>query len=178
MASFLRERSAFIRGAVRNPGEDRDGRSLTVRDVPTLAGGLRLEAASNRIDIFRVNIIENQPTTTFVTTLTVDRDYNITSGAAADFQLQPYDQIVVRTVPEFQDRSRSVVTPSSFRRSAISRMRSLSFAFLACQAPPPRRSAHWHDPGASRRDLRLRACGRSPIPRRYSAQKRPTRHRV
>lgn len=91
-----------ISGAVRNPGEYRYDPSLTVRDVLTLAGGLRLEAASNRIDIFRVNIIENQPTTTFVTTLTVDRDYNITSGAAADFQLQPYDQIVVRTVPEFE----------------------------------------------------------------------------
>jgi protein involved in polysaccharide export with SLBB domain len=91
-----------VAGAVRNPGEYRFDPSLTVRDVLTLAGGLRLEAASNRIDVFRVNITENQPTTTFVTTLTVDQDFNITSGAGADFQLQPYDQIVVRTVPEFE----------------------------------------------------------------------------
>ena len=91
-----------VRGAVRSPGDYRYTPSLLLRDVLTMAGGLRLEAASNRIDIFRVDINKNQPTTTFVTTLTIDEDFNITSGADPSFQLQPFDQIVVRTVPEFE----------------------------------------------------------------------------
>lgn len=89
-----------ISGAVRNPGEYRYDPSLTLKDVLTLAGGLKLEAASNKIEIFRVEFNDNNPTRTIAATLEIDRDLNLLSGDA--FLLQPYDQIVVRAVPEFE----------------------------------------------------------------------------
>ena len=63
-----------------------------------MAGGLKLEAAKNRIEIFRVEIKENVPTQTVVASIEVDENYNL---IGPDIQLQPYDLIVVRTVPDF-----------------------------------------------------------------------------
>jgi protein involved in polysaccharide export with SLBB domain len=90
-----------IIGAVRNPGKFQYAPSLHLKDVIILAGGLRLEAARNRIDIFRLEIVQNQATRTVVATLEVDNQFNVIGGPA-DFQLRPYDEIVVRTVPDFE----------------------------------------------------------------------------
>jgi protein involved in polysaccharide export with SLBB domain len=99
LATFTDVFSINVAGAVRNPGKFEFDETLTVHDVLTLAGGLKLEAAANRIDVSRVVITENQPTQTVVATLQVDENYNPVGG---DFTLQPFDQIVVRTVPEFE----------------------------------------------------------------------------
>ncbi len=98
--TFTDQSFVKISGAVRNPGEYRFDESLLIKDVLTLAGGLKLQAASNRIDISRVIITENEPTKVVVAAIEVDRDLNIINGD--DFTLQPYDQIIVRAVPEFK----------------------------------------------------------------------------
>lgn len=89
-----------VRGAVRNPGDYQWDETLRMQDVLSLAGGLRLEAASNRVDVFRVILNQNQPTTVTVGTFTVDSALNVLG--AASFALQPFDIVVVRTVPEFE----------------------------------------------------------------------------
>lgn len=99
--SFYDEAVVSISGSVRRPGSFTYGPGLTLKDVVVLGGGFSKEAATNRIEIFRVNIDENQPTRTTVATLTLGRDITIDSKEAA-FYLRPFDQIQVRAVPEFE----------------------------------------------------------------------------
>ena len=89
-------------GSVRNPGDFVYDETLTLKDVLTLAGGMKLEAASNRIEVSRVVIKNNEPTRITIATLEVDKNMETISGANANFKLQPFDLIAVRNVPEFK----------------------------------------------------------------------------
>ncbi len=93
----------FIRlsGAVRKPGEYVYDSSLGLKDILLLSGGLRREAALDRIDVYRVEFRQNKPSRVLVANLKVDENLNLLSGAV-DFALQPFDQIVVRAIPEFE----------------------------------------------------------------------------
>ncbi len=88
-----------VDGSVRNPGTFQYDESLYLKDVLTLAGGLLLQAASNRIEISRVVIKNNEATRVSVATLTVDENFETQGG---NYKLQPFDQINVRTVSEFE----------------------------------------------------------------------------
>ncbi len=90
-----------VQGAVRRPGTYVYDEDLTLRDVLTLAGGLKLEASIDRVEIFRIIIQEGQPTQTVAATLEVDRDLNVLSGTG-EFPLQPFDLVVVRQLPDFE----------------------------------------------------------------------------
>lgn len=89
-----------VSGAVRQPGEFQYSPTLTLRDLLTLAGGLKLEASTTRIDIFRILIKEDQPTQSVVATVSVDENLQLVGTGA--LQLQPFDYIVVREVPDFE----------------------------------------------------------------------------
>ena len=99
--TFRDEKTVIVRGAVRNPGEFQYDESLTLKDVLTIAGGLRPEAATNRIDIFRLDFKNNEPTKTIYRTLEIDRNLNIIGVEDTNFQLAASDQIFVRQVPEY-----------------------------------------------------------------------------
>ncbi|MBN8681323.1 MAG: SLBB domain-containing protein [Chitinophagales bacterium] len=87
-------------GAVRNPGKYRYSPTLSLKDVLLLSGGLKLEAAQNRVDVYRVQFDNNKPTRTLAITVEVNEQLDINGGSA--FRLQPFDEIVVRTVPDFE----------------------------------------------------------------------------
>jgi protein involved in polysaccharide export with SLBB domain len=87
-----------VSGAVRNPGEYQYDETLTLKDVLTMSGGVRMEADLGKVEVFRVDLSKN--ITTSAATVTIDRDLKVNSGDA-DFKLRPYDQIVVRTIPKF-----------------------------------------------------------------------------
>ena len=89
-----------VQGAVRSPGRYRYGGQMSLGDAIRLANGFTFSAASNRIDIFRVEVKDNEPTKTVVATAELDRDLNILKGQ--EIELFPFDQIVVREVPEFE----------------------------------------------------------------------------
>lgn len=95
------ERFIDVAGAVKQPGRYEFGNDMTIHDALALAGGLTFNAASNRVDIFRVLIEQNQPTRTVVATIEVDRFLG-TIQDTAGVKLAPYDQIFVREVPEFE----------------------------------------------------------------------------
>ncbi|MEM8906771.1 MAG: SLBB domain-containing protein, partial [Bacteroidota bacterium] len=99
--SFQDEQTVSVRGAVRNPGDFQFDESLSLKDVLTIAGGLKPEAANNRIDIFRLDFQNEESTKTIFQTLEVDADLNVINGTSPNFQLQAADQIVVRQAPEF-----------------------------------------------------------------------------
>lgn len=94
---------AFIQvsGAVRVPGNFLYNPSLKLKDVLLLAGGLKREASLDRIDIYRLNFEENKSTRVLAANIRVDENYNIKGGGVA-FELEPFDQIFVRTAPEFE----------------------------------------------------------------------------
>ena len=87
-----------VSGAVKNPfGTDFDP-SLTLHDLLMMAGGFEVGAAYNRVEVFRKNIKPDKEVEFDLITLAVDEEYNLVGG---DFQIQPYDVIVVRMTPNF-----------------------------------------------------------------------------
>jgi protein involved in polysaccharide export with SLBB domain len=99
--NFIDEGYIKVTGAVRRPGEYKYAKSLTLFDALVMANGLKLEAATNRVDIFRIVIDSIQPVRNVVATIEIDKSMNILDARKKDFQLEPYDQIVVRSIPEF-----------------------------------------------------------------------------
>jgi protein involved in polysaccharide export with SLBB domain len=85
-----------VNGAVKSPFGTTFDASLTVHDLLTMAGGFEVGAAYDRVEVFRLNVSDNKSSFEVIT-LQVDENYNPKS----DFQLQPYDQIVVRMTPDF-----------------------------------------------------------------------------
>ena len=93
-------------GAVRREGEYRFGVGLSLKDVLFMSGGLRKEAANNRIEISRVVDYDKQsselsPIRTVVKTIQIENDLSI-NQEAEDYLLQPFDQIFVRINPNFE----------------------------------------------------------------------------
>lgn len=90
-----------VSGSVKEPKEIPYDSSLTVRKALLLAGGLTFDASYEQIDVFRLDFSDNKKTKTYVANLKVDKDYNVLGGYG-DFKLSAFDQIYVRTAPEFE----------------------------------------------------------------------------
>ena len=93
-----------VSGAVKSPFGTTFDQSLTVHDMLVMAGGFEVGAAFDRVEVFRLNISDKEEVELEQITLTVDEDYNV---VGQDFQLQPFDNIVVRMTPNFT-RGRTV----------------------------------------------------------------------
>lgn len=87
-----------VSGAVRRPGFYAFSPGLTVNDALRIAGGFTFGAATNRVDVSRVIIRENEPTRINSFTTQIDRELD----APGSMALMPFDHIIVREVPEFQ----------------------------------------------------------------------------
>ena len=83
-----------ISGAVRREDKFPYGPSLTVNDLLYLAGGLRIDADRTRIEVFRLQFIDGTETKTLMETLDLE--------AATAFVLKPFDEIVVRSIAEYE----------------------------------------------------------------------------
>lgn len=92
-----------VSGAVKNPFGTPYDSSVTLHDLLTMAGGFEVGAAYDRVEVFRLNISKNEEVRLQQITLKVDENYNIVDNPKhpIDFQLQPYDHIVVRMTPNF-----------------------------------------------------------------------------
>ena len=87
-----------VSGAVKIPFTTAFDSTLNIHDLITMAGGFTDAAAYDRVEVFRLNISKKEEVKLERITLEVDADYNPVNG---DFQLQPYDNIVVRLTPNF-----------------------------------------------------------------------------
>lgn len=103
--TFLEESFVRIEGAVNTPGEYQHGENMTIKDLMVLAGGFKMAASTNNIEISRVIIKNNQPTRTVVANLELDRNFNVIDGSG-DYYLEPYDNIAVRFIKDFQLQKR------------------------------------------------------------------------
>ena len=87
-----------VSGAVKSPFGTTFDQSLTVHDMLVMAGGFEVGAAFDRVEVFRLDISDKDEVKLEQITLAVDEDYNL---VGQDFQLQPFDNIVVRMTPNF-----------------------------------------------------------------------------
>lgn len=99
---FLDEVYIKISGAVNNPGEFAYGEGMTLSDLVILAGGFRRSSATNDIEVSRVIIRDNLPTKTIVERVSIDRSNYLNNKSEGAFVLEPYDNVFVRYVPEFE----------------------------------------------------------------------------
>jgi protein involved in polysaccharide export with SLBB domain len=99
--TYADENQVTLLGAVRKSGKYQYDPSLKLQDVILLGGGFKEEAATNRIEIFRLVMDNNQPTQTIVASVNLDRDLKVIGNSNEGFELKPNDIVVVRSVPDF-----------------------------------------------------------------------------
>ena len=87
-----------ISGAVKTPVNVTFDSELTLHDMFTMAGGVAVGAAYDRVQVFRRNISKSEEVQFDLLTIAIDEDYQPVDKS---FQLQPYDHIVVRLTPNF-----------------------------------------------------------------------------
>jgi protein involved in polysaccharide export with SLBB domain len=100
-AKYSDSTNVIVTGAVRQAVNIQYDQSLNLKDVLTMAGGLRPEADLDRVQIYRLQINEDKVTTVVAATVSVDDNLNV-KGNDATLQLQPYDMVVVRPVRKFK----------------------------------------------------------------------------
>lgn len=93
-------------GAVRKMGEYDYSAGMTLGSALLMAGGLKIEADNLRIEISRISFfsdtyIEGQDSRVIIESLRIPRDLRLTDEQLS-FKLQPFDQVFVRTVPQFE----------------------------------------------------------------------------
>jgi len=108
--TFKEKTFVIINGAVNNPDTFQYGRGMTLNDLLVLAGGFKIEAATNNIEISRVLIRNNKPTEVTIAKINVDRDNSLTGNSKSSFVLEPYDIVMVRNVPEFEMQKMITIT--------------------------------------------------------------------
>jgi len=94
-------------GALRKAGKQEYVAGLTLGDVLQNAGGLTLEASNLRIEITRLSMFSpgykvGKDIRTTVQTIQLADKQNVLTDADAKFALQPYDQIFVRSIPNYE----------------------------------------------------------------------------
>ena len=87
-----------ISGAVKNPTNLTFDPGVTLHDLISMAGGFTVGAAYDMIQVFRMNISKKDEVKFDTIIVTVDENYN---PVDPNFQLQPYDHVVVRMTPNF-----------------------------------------------------------------------------
>ena len=87
-----------VSGAVKNPVNISFDQAVTLHDLLTMAGGLSVGAAYDRVQVFRLNISKKDEVSFDTINLKIDDSLNPINK---NFQLQPYDHIVVRMTPNF-----------------------------------------------------------------------------
>ena len=95
-----------VQGAVRNPSIFSIGNGMSLQSALILSGGLTQQAQGSRVEVSRImeyDIATNKlkPRRTVVKNIEVGNDLTL-SESAEDFILQPFDQVFVRSNPEFE----------------------------------------------------------------------------
>lgn len=89
-----------IDGAVSNPGEFVYDKSLSLKDIISLAGGFKITAAPYKIEIYRVVFDDRKKTEILPVNISVDENFE--TSEKQFIALEPFDLIYVREAPEFE----------------------------------------------------------------------------
>jgi len=96
---FVESKRISIGGAVKNPADFEYDKSLTIRHLISLAGGLQFSASKKRVDVFRLQFADDKKTSVLAANLELDENNNVIGG---EYEIQPFDRIYVRNAPEFE----------------------------------------------------------------------------
>ncbi len=99
---FNEKRTVSINGAVNNPGIFQYGKDMTLKDLILLAGGFKMAASTNNIEVSRIEIQNNKPTKVIVGKINIDKNSLMTDDKSNQYKLEPYDNVFIRYVPEFE----------------------------------------------------------------------------
>jgi polysaccharide export outer membrane protein len=99
-----------IKGAVLTQDTFHFSSSMTLRDLLSLSGGLKLSADQAKIDIYRINIKSGEATKTKAITVEVDDNYNVIGAQNGEFLLKPFDVVNVRYTPDFELQQTVTIT--------------------------------------------------------------------
>ncbi|HPQ20315.1 MAG TPA: SLBB domain-containing protein [Saprospiraceae bacterium] len=105
---FKKESFVTVNGAVKKPDTIAYDQSLSLKDAIILSGGLKQEAAAYQIDVFRLVFDNEKSTKTLVANVSINSD--LTLEGNRDFRLMPFDQIEVRSAPEFEFQQNVLVS--------------------------------------------------------------------
>lgn len=98
--------TVYIGGEVRNAGEYPYAANMSVEDIILQAGGLTESASTARVDVFRR--IKNPGSTTTSNTTGEFFTFSLKDGLIVagnkDFTLRPFDQVVVRKSPGYEEQ--------------------------------------------------------------------------
>lgn len=89
-----------VQGAVNNPINLPFDPTLTVTDLLRMSGGIVRGAAFNRVDVFRKNLSMVKGIEYEIISVTIDDSLNVISPSGL-FQLAPFDQVIVRRIPQY-----------------------------------------------------------------------------
>jgi polysaccharide export outer membrane protein len=108
---FDENMAVSIQGAVRAPKTIPYAEGMTLGDVLRLAGGLSPNADYTRVEVNRLNAFSNaqggtnREVRTVATVTEVPKELSKSldvEDSSLEFALQPYDQVVVREIPDFE----------------------------------------------------------------------------
>jgi len=97
--NYLDKAEVIISGAVRNPGQYNYDISLTLNKLLLMAGGVQRFADKSRVEIYRLNFDTDGPIKTDQLTVQLN-DQGLVDGD--DVLLLPFDEVRVRSLPEFE----------------------------------------------------------------------------
>jgi len=105
-ANYLDSTTIEVFGAVRNAGVQAFNKGITLGDAIKNAGGLTLSASNSRIELSRLSYFSpnykiGEEIKVIVDTIRFDSKENYLTEANAKINLQPFDQIFIRNIPEF-----------------------------------------------------------------------------
>ncbi len=112
-ASFIDDFLIVVSGAVRTPGDYLYGNGMSLEDALYFSGGLKPEAANNRIEIARIMEVQQGngvvAVPVIIKSISINKDLTL-DETAAGFQLQPSDQVTVRVASDFDKQTMVTVS--------------------------------------------------------------------
>lgn len=98
-----------IKGAVLSQNEFSYSTNMTLRDLLSLSGGLKISADQTKINIYRINIKSGEATKTEEIEVEIDDNMNVLGAQDGEFYLNPYDIVDVRYTPDFELQQNVVI---------------------------------------------------------------------
>ena len=100
--TFINQFNIRILGAVNSPGSFIYDPSLTLKDALLMGGGLQFDADPKRVDVYRIQFSGSGQPNTIVKSIELDPQGSLINPTDSDFQFEPFDVLVVRTIPDFE----------------------------------------------------------------------------
>lgn len=100
--TFVNQFNIRILGAVNNPGSYIYDPSLSVEDALLMGGGLQFDADPKRVDVYRIQFASSGQPKTIVKSIELDPQGSLINPTDANFRFEPFDVLVVRTIPDFE----------------------------------------------------------------------------